>query len=236
MAKRATRKKQRKKPQASEKQLLLLGQLKELVAGLGTEVREERLLREVGYSVRSGPCRIDGQEIVLLDSHAAAAEHIEVLLDFLADQDLDQVYIEPGLREIIGGRSDADADAHGDADSATAAVEPAVAQDDGAPVERAEGTPREHADAAPVEQADGTPVEQADGTPREHADAAPVERAEGTPGERAEGTPVTPADAAPVTPVTPADAAAVEQTDAAGSDAAGDQAADDDRSDRPTTV
>ena len=43
----------------------------------GVTVREERLVREVGYHVRSGACRLHGQDVLLLDSVASVSERIE---------------------------------------------------------------------------------------------------------------------------------------------------------------
>jgi hypothetical protein len=86
-------------------QRILLDQLKEIAGNIGTEVREEKLVREVGYSVRSGPCRLHGRPVVLLDSNAELGERIEALLEFLAECDLDAVYIEPEIRELIGARA-----------------------------------------------------------------------------------------------------------------------------------
>jgi hypothetical protein len=83
----------------------LLERLKEIAAASGLEVREERLLREVGYSVKSGVCRVSDQEVLLLDRNVSPAERIEALCSLLADRDLDAVFIEPELRRTIGGRA-----------------------------------------------------------------------------------------------------------------------------------
>lgn len=83
----------------------LLERLKEIAAASGLEVREERLLREVGYSVKSGVCRVEEQEVLLLDKNATPAERIEVLCSLLASRDLDALFIEPELRRTIGGRA-----------------------------------------------------------------------------------------------------------------------------------
>jgi hypothetical protein len=108
MAKRGQRKKPSRQPLGSEKQLQILAQLKELATRVGSEVREEKLIRGAGYSVHSGPCRIDGREVVLLDSTSAAGERIDVLVEFLSSQNLDEIYIEPHLRELILGPPAAD--------------------------------------------------------------------------------------------------------------------------------
>ena len=84
---------------------LLLQRLKELAEKSGVTVREERLVREVGYHVRSGACRLHGQDVLLLDTGASLVERTEALLDFLAGRDLDGVFVEPDLRRLIHGRS-----------------------------------------------------------------------------------------------------------------------------------
>lgn len=56
--------------------------LQELIGaarGMNIEVRSEKLLREVGYRVRSGRCRIKGQDLILLDRDAPIADQIEFL-------------------------------------------------------------------------------------------------------------------------------------------------------------
>lgn len=83
----------------------LLERLKEIASASGLDVREERLLREAGYSVRSGVCRVSDQEVLLLDKNATTAERIEVLCSLLSGRDLDTVFIEPDLRRAIGGRA-----------------------------------------------------------------------------------------------------------------------------------
>lgn len=98
-------KRSRKTARVVEEPSPLLDRLKEIAAASGLEVREERLLREVGYSVRSGVCRVDDQEVLLLDKNASTAERIEVLCTVLSQRDLDAVFIEPELRRSIGGRA-----------------------------------------------------------------------------------------------------------------------------------
>lgn len=83
----------------------LLERLKQVAASAGLAVREEKLTREVGYSVRSGVCRVQDQEVLLLDRNATTAERVEVLCSVLSDRDLDTVFLEPDLRRVIGGRA-----------------------------------------------------------------------------------------------------------------------------------
>lgn len=118
-------KRSRKTARMVEEKSPLLDRLKQIATASGLEVREERLLREAGYSVRSGVCRVSDQELLLLDKNATAAERIEVLCSLLSGRDLDSVFIEPDLRRAIGGR----ALAHDD-DSATPPAD-AIPSDEG---------------------------------------------------------------------------------------------------------
>jgi hypothetical protein len=82
-----------------------LERLKEIAGSIGLEVREERLKREVGYSVRGGLCRVEDREMVLLDKLADPHSRIEILCNVLAERDLATVFVEPELRRLIGGRA-----------------------------------------------------------------------------------------------------------------------------------
>lgn len=103
------KKRSRPRPAAAhkvdERQRILLDQLKELASGIGADVREERLVREVGYTVHSGLCVLNGQEVVLLDTNAELGERVDALLDYLAGRDLDHLYIEPQVRDMIANRA-----------------------------------------------------------------------------------------------------------------------------------
>ena len=77
-------------------------ELKGLAARVGLEVREEKLLREIGYQVRSGCCRVREQNLLFLDRELPAASRMEVLLEELARRDLGTVYVSPELRRILG--------------------------------------------------------------------------------------------------------------------------------------
>lgn len=98
-------KRSRKPARTVEEASPLLERLKEIAAASGLEVREERLLREVGYSVKSGVCRVSEREVLLLDRNATPAERIEAICGVLSERDLDSVFIEPELRRTIGGRA-----------------------------------------------------------------------------------------------------------------------------------
>src|SRR5262249_4029589 len=65
-------------------------------------VREEKLLREVGYQVRGGSCRVRGQEMVFLDRDLPLPERVEILLDELSRRQLDKESLSPSLRRFLG--------------------------------------------------------------------------------------------------------------------------------------
>lgn len=80
----------------------ILEELKGLATRVGLEVREERLLREVGYQVRSGSCRVREQNLLFVDRELPPASRLEILLEELSRRDLGEVYISPELRRILG--------------------------------------------------------------------------------------------------------------------------------------
>lgn len=90
----------RKAAQTAE-QLALLDELKNAATRLGFEVREEKLLREVGYRVRSGSCRVGESQLILLDRDLPASAQIDILVDELAGRPLDDVYLSPAARRLL---------------------------------------------------------------------------------------------------------------------------------------
>ena len=86
---------------------MLCEELRELVEKLGIQVREELLLREVGYRVRSGLCRVRGADVVFLDRHLTPGERLEVLLEALEGRDLETHYVSPALRRLLERRGSA---------------------------------------------------------------------------------------------------------------------------------
>jgi hypothetical protein len=83
----------------------LCEELKAVATRLGVQVREEVLLREVGYRVRSGACRVRGEDVIFLDRGLTPAERVQVLVDELAARNLDDVYLSPDLRRLLERRS-----------------------------------------------------------------------------------------------------------------------------------
>lgn len=90
---------------ASGRDETLCEELKEVARQLGVQVREETLLREVGYRVRSGSCRVRGEETIFVDRALPAGDRVQVLLDGLAGRDIDAVYLSPTLRRLLERRT-----------------------------------------------------------------------------------------------------------------------------------
>lgn len=56
---------------------------------MNIEVRTEKLLREVGYRAHSGHCRVNGQELILIDRDAPIGDQIAFLSAELAERQND---------------------------------------------------------------------------------------------------------------------------------------------------
>ncbi|MFI5110544.1 MAG: hypothetical protein ACHP78_17100 [Terriglobales bacterium] len=76
-------------------------ELKTAATRLGFEVREEKLLREVGYRVRSGSCRVRETHVILLDRGLPPSAQIDVLVEELAGQPVEDVYLSPAARRLL---------------------------------------------------------------------------------------------------------------------------------------
>ncbi len=80
----------------------LLNELKEVASRLGIRVREEKLLREVGYRVYGGSCRLQGEEVIFLNREQPLSQRIDVLLDELMGKNLKEVPLSPTLQRLLG--------------------------------------------------------------------------------------------------------------------------------------
>ena len=85
----------------------LCEELKEVAGRLGVQVREEQLLREVGYRVRSGLCRVHGEEVIFVERTLPPEERMQVLLEGLAGRDVETLYLSPVLRRLLETRRSA---------------------------------------------------------------------------------------------------------------------------------
>jgi len=53
---------------------------------MNVHVRKEKLLREAGYRVHSGRCRVNGQDVILIDRDVPIGDQIEFLASELAER------------------------------------------------------------------------------------------------------------------------------------------------------
>ena len=85
-----------------------LGELKGVAEQMGICVREEKLLREVGYRVRGGGCRVHDQDIVFLDRDRPVNERIDVLLDELTQREVAVQTLSPSTQRLFKGTDKTD--------------------------------------------------------------------------------------------------------------------------------
>ncbi len=90
-----------KQARSAGDQLAVLEELKAAAVRLGFEVREEKLLREVGYRVRSGSCRVREKHVILLDRGLPASAQVDILVEELAGRPLEDVYLSPAARRLL---------------------------------------------------------------------------------------------------------------------------------------
>jgi hypothetical protein len=86
----------------------MVEELKRAAADLGFEVREEELLREVGYRARSGVCRVGERSVIVLDRRLSARDRIEILCGAVAGRDLERVFLSPALRARLEAHAPAE--------------------------------------------------------------------------------------------------------------------------------
>jgi hypothetical protein len=63
-----------------------LQELIDVAKQMNIEVRTEKLLRDIGYRARSGRCRVNGRDMILLDRDASISDQLEFLAGELAHQ------------------------------------------------------------------------------------------------------------------------------------------------------
>ncbi len=90
-----------KQPRGAGEQSAVLEELKATATRLGFDVREEKLLREVGYRVRSGSCRLREKHVILLDRGLPPSAQIEILVEELAGRPLEDLYLSPAARRLL---------------------------------------------------------------------------------------------------------------------------------------
>lgn len=78
----------------------ILEQLEEAARSLGMEIRYETMKGESSFSP-GGLCRLQGNYLLIINSRASLSEKIRAMAQAVNRFDLSQVYLLPGLRELL---------------------------------------------------------------------------------------------------------------------------------------
>jgi hypothetical protein len=84
---------------------VILSCLEELAEKLDILVRDENINIEESSSP-GGLCRVEGKQVVILNSKATVKEKIHVMIAALHQFDLTQMYIKPVIRELLEGQKE----------------------------------------------------------------------------------------------------------------------------------
>lgn len=74
--------------------------LKELAEKLGITVLEHNF-RTTGVNVKSGLCKVKGQQLFIMDKHRSIHKKNEVLASCLRKMPHEHIYIYPALRDFL---------------------------------------------------------------------------------------------------------------------------------------
>jgi uracil phosphoribosyltransferase len=81
----------------------VLDELIRIAQKLGLELKFENLYDE-DINTRSGSCRVDDKNVLIIDSRLATAGKISVLLCELSKHDAEHLYISPRVRDLLEKR------------------------------------------------------------------------------------------------------------------------------------
>jgi hypothetical protein len=83
----------------------LLDQLEDLANRLGIKVRYENVNLEES-SGAGGLCRLRGEYVLIIHARAPVKEKIQVMTEVLKRFPLGDIYIRPGIRDLLGESKD----------------------------------------------------------------------------------------------------------------------------------
>ncbi len=61
----------------------------------------EQNLKTTGFKVKSGFCKVRGQQMFVMDKHKSIAEKTQILATQLANRPHEDLYIIPAVRELL---------------------------------------------------------------------------------------------------------------------------------------
>lgn len=77
-----------------------LEDLKSVAEKLAIQI-ETANLNDQEFQIQSGYCKMNGQDLILLDKNLSLQEQNEVILQALKNFDLENIYVASWIREII---------------------------------------------------------------------------------------------------------------------------------------
>ena len=77
-----------------------LQDLKSVAEKLAIEIEIVNLNNQE-FQIRSGYCKMNGKDLILLDKNISLQEQSEILLQTLKNFDLEDIYVAPWIREFI---------------------------------------------------------------------------------------------------------------------------------------
>jgi hypothetical protein len=75
-------------------------ELKDLAEKLEVSVSEQNL-RTTGIKVKSGLCKVKGQNLFIMDKHKSIHKKIDILASQLAEFPHEDLYVMPTIRELL---------------------------------------------------------------------------------------------------------------------------------------
>ena len=90
-----------KKPRTQTKSQIKLDELIRCAELMQIEVRTEKLLREVGYRVASGSCRLNEKKIIILDRDLSLRDQVDFLAGEIKRSVPDPGAVPSEFRELL---------------------------------------------------------------------------------------------------------------------------------------
>ncbi len=77
-----------------------LEDLESVAAKLSIQI-ERCSLTDNEFAIESGHCRVNGQDMILLDKTLPARQHMEIILNILGQFDLETIYVPSWIRDYL---------------------------------------------------------------------------------------------------------------------------------------
>ncbi|MDX9785876.1 MAG: hypothetical protein RBT11_03820 [Desulfobacterales bacterium] len=82
----------------------LFQQLKDLAEKLDIKISEQNF-KATGIHVKSGFCKVNGQQRFIIDKHLPISKKNQVLAAFLGQLPIDTIFVVPKVREYIASQN-----------------------------------------------------------------------------------------------------------------------------------